>query len=160
MYMYYSYHINCFLHYIIASSRTDDLDDTNFHDGDDFDISISGDNSSSDTSTYDPDTITSDTSYINISDINISDSDISDAVHVHYHIVHVEGKVYMIMLMVVVVLVVCLVIVGLFAAALYPQCSPDNNWSALNEEEKVALMKQSGYINPTYKFFDQVTAEK
>ncbi len=26
----------------------------------------------------------------------------------------------------------------------------------LSEQEKIAVMKQSGYVNPTYKFFDDV----
>ena len=26
----------------------------------------------------------------------------------------------------------------------------------LTEEEKIAVMKQTGYVNPTYKFFDHV----
>lgn len=25
----------------------------------------------------------------------------------------------------------------------------------LSEEKKIAIMKQTGYVNPTYKFFDQ-----
>ena len=32
-----------------------------------------------------------------------------------------------------------------------------NGWKNLSEEEKVSQMKSSGYVNPTYKFFDQVT---
>lgn len=30
-------------------------------------------------------------------------------------------------------------------------------WTKLTEEEKVDLMKRSGYVNPTYQFFDRVT---
>ena len=30
-------------------------------------------------------------------------------------------------------------------------------WTKLTEQEKVDLMKQSGYVNPTYQFFDRVT---
>ncbi len=31
------------------------------------------------------------------------------------------------------------------------------SWNDLNENEKVSAMKQSGYVNPTYEFFDKVT---
>ena len=50
-----------------------------------------------------------------------------------------------------------IIIVGCLIVLIKYRKSRDGGWSRLTEEQKISIMKESGYINPTYKFFDQVT---
>ena len=142
------------------TNDTDDTDDMDsieetqngYNDTSELDTDIGGATSTNDNGTSDAVTshaIASDSSNINTTHVLL---------HRHHHILHVD--IYMVLLMATVVLIVCVVSILLFACALYPYCTRGKDWSRLNEEEKVALMKQSGYVNPAYKFFDRVTAEQ
>ncbi|XP_019852333.1 PREDICTED: protein kinase 4-like isoform X2 [Amphimedon queenslandica] len=50
-----------------------------------------------------------------------------------------------------------LIIGGALLCVRYHGNKRKSGWKHLSEEEKVSQMKSSGYVNPTYKFFDQVT---
>ena len=53
-------------------------------------------------------------------------------------------------------LVIIIVILIISIMAVRRKRSSLQDSPLLSEEQKVAIMKQSGYVNPTYKFFDQV----
>ena len=57
----------------------------------------------------------------------------------------------------VVLLIVAISIVALMIIVHKYRVKRRKAWSVLNEQQKVDRMKQSGYINPTYQFFDQVS---
>ena len=54
-------------------------------------------------------------------------------------------------LLVLTIIVLSIAIVALRARSRTPKDTP-----LLSEEDKLAVMKQTGYVNPTYKFFDSV----
>ena len=56
-------------------------------------------------------------------------------------------------------MLVVLAIVMISLAVVISRRRSGNGYSPLlTEDEKVTVMKQSGYVNPTYKFFDQATS--
>ena len=57
----------------------------------------------------------------------------------------------------IVLLIVAISIVALMIIVHKYRVRRQKAWSVLNEQQKVDRMKESGYINPTYQFFDQVT---
>lgn len=73
----------------------------------------------------------------------------------------VEDHSMMIILLVfgsvILLLVVAISIVALMIIVHKYQSRRQKAWADLSEQQKVDRMKQTGYINPTYQFFDQVT---
>lgn len=57
------------------------------------------------------------------------------------------------------VLIVAIIIVTVSLIVLRCQNPKRYGWSHLTEEQKVAQMKESGYVNPTYQYFDKVTQQ-
>ena len=58
---------------------------------------------------------------------------------------------------VILLLVVAISIVAIMIVVHKYQSRRQKAWAHLDEKQKVERMKQTGYINPTYQFFDQVT---
>ena len=55
-----------------------------------------------------------------------------------------------------VILVLAIIILAVFIG-ITKYRTAKKGWTKLTEHEKVDLMKRSGYVNPTYQFFDRVT---
>ena len=55
------------------------------------------------------------------------------------------------------VLILAILTVGLTLLIMRCRSPKNKGWSHLSEEQKITQMKESGYINPTYQFFDKVT---
>ena len=55
------------------------------------------------------------------------------------------------------VLILAIISVGLTLLIMRCRSPRNKGWSHLSEEQKIAQMKESGYVNPTYQFFDKVT---
>ncbi len=55
------------------------------------------------------------------------------------------------------ILFVLIIIIGIIIITIKYRKHTTKNWSELTEEEKITTMKKSGYVNPTYEFFDKVT---
>lgn len=55
------------------------------------------------------------------------------------------------------VLILAILSVGLILLIMRCRNPRNKGWSHLSEEQKITQMKESGYVNPTYQFFDKVT---
>ena len=54
-------------------------------------------------------------------------------------------------LLILAIIVLSIAIIALRSRSCTPKDTP-----LLSEDDKIAVMKQTGYVNPTYKFFDSV----
>lgn len=53
-------------------------------------------------------------------------------------------------------LVLTIIVLSIAIIALRTRSRTPKDTPLLSEEDKIAVMKQTGYVNPTYKFFDHV----
>lgn len=68
-----------------------------------------------------------------------------------YFFIYFFGTLGVLLSITILVLVILIVRVKMFKRGQYRKDTP-----LISEEDTIAEMKQSGYVNPTYQFFDQV----